>query len=222
MVLLRSGSLEDKKLGQWDDFWKKKGRLYAYSWAKERIRRILSDYVRPGISVLDAGCGTGFFSSYFISNGCQTYSLDYSKIALSITKEATGHKSKMYIEGDILDETVLAKIGTKFDLIFTDGLLEHYSKMEQDKIVMNMKALKKGRGYIINFVPNAFSLWSAVRPFCIDIEEHPFMVNELLNLHKKNSLNVIASGGINVVPFRFSPERIFGRYFGMLLYCVCY
>lgn len=216
-----SGSLEDKRQTQWEDFWRRNGGRHAYSWAKERILAILSDYVRPGISVLDAGCGTGFFSSYFISKGCGTYSLDYSKTALSITKKVTDYKAEMYIESDILDEDILSKTGTKFDLIFTDGVLEHYSNKERDKIVISMNALKKDDGYIINFVPNTISFWSVIRPFYIDIEENPFMINELLTLHKRNGLNVIASGGINVLPFRFSPEKMFGRYCGMLLYCVC-
>lgn len=182
--------------------------------------RILSDYVRPGIGVLDAGCGTGFFSSYFIFQGCDVYSMDYSEAALSIARKTTRHESRKYIKGNILHGEIISKIEKRFDIIFTDGLLEHYSKEEQDRIIMNIKNLKKEDGYIINFVPNTFSFWSIVRPFFMDIKERPFIMSEFLDLHKRNGLNVIFFGGINVMPFRVSPETLLGKYFGMLLYCI--
>jgi cyclopropane fatty-acyl-phospholipid synthase-like methyltransferase len=182
--------------------------------------KVMSNYLRPGNSVLDAGCGSGFFSSYFISCGCDVYSLDYSEQALSIAKSITRSKSKAYIKGNMLDERTLLDIGRRFDIIFTDGLLEHYPEKEQDRIIQNLKALKKEKGLIINFVPNRFSFWSIIRPFYIDIKERPFLISEFLDLHTRNGLEICLYGGINVTPFRISPERLLGRYIGMLFHCV--
>ncbi|MFC1623878.1 class I SAM-dependent methyltransferase [Candidatus Omnitrophota bacterium] len=218
--LLDSGLLEDNAKKLWDDFWKRRNLKGLDSWSKRRMVKILSSYIKPGMSVLDAGCGTGFFSAYFISQGCNVYSMDYSEGALSIAKDFTKHRSKRYIDGNILDEKLFSNINTKFDIIFTDGLLEHYPKKMQEKVIMNMKNVKKEDGYMINFVPNMFSLWSMVRPFCMDIKERPFIMKGFLNLHRRKDLNVISSGGVNVLPFRVSPERLLGRYFGMLFYCV--
>jgi len=218
--LSRFGLLEDNSKTFWDDFWKNRGKKNIHSWAKRRIIDILSTYIRPGISVLDAGCGSGFFSSYFISCGCRVYSMDYSEEALSITGNITGHKAKMYIKDDILDIKALLDIDRKFDIIFTDGLLEHYSEHEQDTIILNMKRVKKDNGYLINFVPNRNSIWSLVRPFYINIKERPFFISEFLDLNRRNNLNIVSFGGINVVPFRFSPETLLGKYMGMLLYCI--
>lgn len=204
----------------WDNFWKSRPGKRCGSRAKKRIAGILSDYIEPGMDVLDLGCGAGFFSAYFISKGCGVYSMDYSREALSIARDITETKSKMYINANILDPGVFIDIDVKFDIIFTDGLLEHYSKLEQDKIVSNMKAVKKDKGYIINFAPNKFSLWSMARPFVMDIKEKPFGMGEFINLHDRNSLNIIAFGGVNVLPSKISPERLLGRYFGMLFYCV--
>lgn len=206
--------------GSWDYFWKRHNLGAANSWAKRRMVAILSDYVRPGLTVLDAGCGTGFFSSYFISCGCNVYSLDYSKGALAISRKVTGNNSRMYINGDILDRSTLSNIDSRFDIIFTDGLLEHYSKDEQDRIIKNMEEVKEVGGHMINFVPNRFSLWSLIRPFYMDIRESPFVMREFLDLHLRNGLMVISCGGLNVLPFRSSPEGLLGRYVGMLFYCV--
>ncbi len=223
MVLCHSGSLkkvDSKHL--WDDFWKT--RRVSKSWSKKRVIDILSEYTKPGsgpaIEVLDAGCGSGFFSRYFLSCGCNVYSMDYSEEALSTTKRVTGNKCKMYVKADILDRVKLSGINKRFDIIFTDGLLEHYSRKEQEEIMENLKFLKKESGFIINFAPNRFSLWSLVRPFLMKIQESPFTMSEFLSLHARNNLKLIAHGGISVLPFRISPERLLGSHFGMLLYCV--
>jgi len=204
----------------WDGFWKGRNMKNIDSWAKRRVVRVVSNYAKPGRSVLDAGCGSGYFSSYFISCGCDVYSLDYSEEALSVAKKITGQKARMYIKGDVLAEENISAIKARFDMIFTDGLMEHYSGEEQDKIIRNMKTLKKQDGYIINFVPNRFSFWSMIRPFCMRIKERPFSMGEFLNLHIRNNLNIISFGGLNVLPFRISPERVLARHFGMLYYCV--
>lgn len=205
---------------EWDNFWKRYNSAKPVSWSKRRITQVLSGYVKPGMDILDAGCGTGFFSSYFISMGCNVYSMDYSDRALFIAKDVTDNKARAYIKWDILDELALKGIDIKFDIIFSDGLLEHYSKEDQDRIISNVKAVKKNRGLIINFAPNRFSLWSMIRPFVMDIKERPFILRELLDLHARNRLKVTASGGISVLPFRISPERLLARHFGMLFYCI--
>lgn len=220
MGLLHSGSSKDNPRRFWDDFWKARSVKDAGSRAKARMIDIVSNYTKPGDSVLDAGCGSGFFSSHFISSGCNAYSLDYSEQALLVTKGRTEGKAKAYIKTDILDEEALSDIGTRFDVIFTDGLLEHYSKEEQDRIIRNMKRLKRENGCMINFVPNRFSFWSMIRPFYIGIKERPFLMKGFLDLHARNGLKIISSGGLNVVPFGISPERSLGRRLGMLFYCV--
>ncbi|MBU3911029.1 MAG: class I SAM-dependent methyltransferase [Candidatus Omnitrophica bacterium] len=215
MGLSGSGSSENSSDKAWDSFWQERGEP-VYSWAKRRMIKILGQYAGPGMHVLDAGCGSGFFSSYFITKGCDVYSMDYSDRALSIAMRVTKNKAKAYIKADILKKA----LDIKFDIIFTDGLLEHYSPEEQDIIVLNMKAMKKDRGFLINFAPNRRSLWSAVRPFCMNIRERPFTFEDFIRLHLGHGLDVVSSGGINVLPFRISPEKTLGRFFGMLFYCV--
>ena len=219
MALCHSGSLKEVDSEHlWDNFWKT--RKAGDSWSKKRAIDVLSKYLKAGMDVLDAGCGSGFFSRYFLSCGCEVHSMDYSEEALSTTKRITDNKCKMYVKGDILDREGLSNIGKRFDVIFTDGLLEHYSAEEQDRIIQNLKFIKKENGCMINFAPNRFSLWSLVRPFLMRIQESPFTMSGFLSLHARNNLKLIAHGGISVLPFRISPEGLLGRHFGMLLYCV--
>ena len=48
------------------------------------------------------------------------------------------------------------------------------------------------------------------------IYEKPFRREALLDLH--GGLEIVERGGLNVLPFRLSPERALGPRFGMLLY----
>jgi|GEM_PF-176975 len=207
----------------WDNFWRKEsgGRFTRISWSKRRIIKILDRYVKEGMTVLDAGCGSGFFSNYFISKNCDTYSLDTSKEALAITKVETQNRSAEYLNKDLLDENLDAEYFKKFDLIFSDGLFEHYSLTGQVRIFENFNRMKKMNGNIITFVPGKYSLWTLLRPFYMpNISENPFTMSRLKNLHKKNSCKIVENGGINVLPVKYSPESVLGRRFGMLLFCV--
>ena len=50
------------------------------------------------------------------------------------------------------------------------------------------------------------------------IEEDPFTMQGLLDLHKRAGLKLMTKGGLNTFPFRFSPDSLFGALFGMLLF----
>jgi len=205
----------------WNSFWddKKESRFIKTSWSKKRIKLVLNNYLKPGVSVLDAGCGSGYFSNYFLSKKCKNTALDYSDDALKIAKRLTRGQGK-FVRGDLLDENFCKKFEGKFDLIFSDGLFEHFKKNDQMKIIKNMKLMKSKNGVIITFVPNRFSFWEVIRPiFMPQIKETPFVLKSLIKLNEDCSLEIIKYGGLNVLPIKYSPE-FFGSYFGMILYCI--
>lgn len=206
----------------WNRFWDldKTERFTKISWSKKRILRILRPYMLSGHSALDAGCGSGFFSRCFVDAGMQTTSLDYSEEALEIAKKMTLEKARLF-QDDLLQPGLSERLGQKFDLIFTDGLFEHFEKETQDVILKNFIDVLSDRGVIITFVPNKYSPWELIRPFYMPgIEEKPFVLKELNSLNERNDLRVIAQGGVNTFPFAFSPDGVFGSIFGMLLYTV--
>lgn len=221
-VFIKRNEIDElPKSNNWDSFWSfnTTSGFTKISWSKIRIMHILDKYVKSDMSVLDAGCGSGFFSKYFLNKKCNVFSLDYSNEALEITKKMTNRKAN-YINGDLLDENLCKKYEGNFDLIFSDGLFEHFHKSDQMKIINNMKIMKSKNGLIITCVPNKYSFWEVIRPiFMPKIKESPFVLKELIDLNKDLSLKTIEYGGINVFPFKYSPE-FFGSNFGMILYCV--
>jgi len=214
---LESNNLPDEK--NWNEFWQanNSSKFTRKSRSKTRIIRLLEPLVKPEMTVLDAGCGSGFFSNYFIHGGCRVYALDYSEDALKIAKKLTGSKAEAYLNLNLLDSQLGAKYKNKFDIIFSDGLLEHFNKEQQLQIIENFKAMKKPSGIIATFVPNRYSWWQVVRPlFMPGIKEKPLTLKTLIELH--NGLDLIEKGGLNVLPLSVSPDKILGPRIGMLIY----
>ncbi len=206
----------------WNKFWNSYQNFdsSSISWSKRRIIGVLRNHLVADKKILDAGCGSGFFSKYFCDQGMVTYSVDYSMKAINLTKDLTQARSYAF-KLDLLEESLGQLLNEKFDFIFSDGLLEHFEKSHQDKIMQNFKGVLNEKGMIMTFVPNRYSPWQWIRPiFMPGIEEKPFRLDELIDLNLRNDMRIIENGGINVIPLALSPERKLGKKWGMLLFAI--
>lgn len=208
--------------GSWDQFWSRDSskRFGTVSWAKNRIKAVLLAQTPFQGPVLDAGCGSGFFSAMFQAQGLEVVALDYAPEALVMTRQLTQGRVET-VQADLVRDRLVEKFPTKkFKLIFSDGLLEHFAPADQKRILENFCSVLDQDGVVVSFVPNRWSPWQIVRPmFMPGIQEQPFVLSALRRLHEDSRLRVLHDGGVNVLPFCFSPE-ILGRAFGMLLYVV--
>ena len=206
----------------WNRFWKadKINASDRVSWSKRRMIRVLEPFAREGKKVLDAGCGSGFFAKYFCDHQMETVALDYSEDALRIARQKTGGRVRT-VRADLLTKDVVDAVGSRFDVIFSDGLLEHFSGGDQDTIMRHFIQMLAEDGVVITFVPNRWSPWQLIRPFFMPgIDETPFVLRDLTALNRRHGLRVLEQGGINVVPFPCSPDALLGGIFGMLLFTV--
>lgn len=213
-------TLETPQDSDWDRFWnREKSRTGQLSWSKRRILKVLQRRIQPGKLALDAGCGSGFFSKYFCDQNMQTTALDFSQTALDMAEIATQGAAKL-VRADMVSDPLADMLPRKMDLIFSDGLFEHFEPLEQDEIMKNLRSVLTDQGFLVTFVPNRWSPWELIRPFFMPgIDEKPFVLEQLLDLNRRNDLAVVESGGVNVFPFSISPESL-GPRFGMLLYTV--
>ncbi len=208
--------------GNWDNFWKQDRlvRKKEISWSKRRILEVVVPFIKNGGRILDAGCGSGFFANYFAELGLESFACDFSDEALHMTSSRSGGRVKVF-KIDLVRQSLKSDLNVKgrFDYIFTDGLLEHFSWNDQCLIMRNFHEALGDSGVLITFVPNKFSPWEIIRPLYMPgINEQPFVLSEVCKINDSNNFCVIKKGGINVLPFAFSPDAWLGSRFGMLLY----
>ena len=219
---MKTKNLELPGAQDWNHYWERgqTQRFTRVSWSKRRIIRILQPYLRTGCHALDAWCGSGFFSQFFCESGMRATALDYSRSALEIAGSKTRGRAKL-VQANLVEDDLSVKLTDRYHLVFTDGLLEHFVPADQDRIIRNLMSVLADDGVIVTFVPNRWSPWELIRPLYMPgIKEDPFRLGELVDLHERNHLQVLARGGINTVPFAFSPDGLFGPVFGMLLFTI--
>jgi cyclopropane fatty-acyl-phospholipid synthase-like methyltransferase len=184
------------------------------------MEHIMGPYARPGMRVLDAGSGSGYFTRFFMGRAAEVTALESSAAGLELTRKTTEGRARAYVLADLLDPETPKTFADSFDLIFSDGLLEHFSTEEQFSLLDAFRAMLAEGGRAIHFVPNIWSPWQILRPLYFrGIKERPFTRAGLVALHEKGDWEVETSGGVSVLPVPWSPEQLGGR-IGMLVYVV--
>ena len=116
--------------------------------------KIWQDFTKKSLgSVIDIGCGEGFFLNYFHRKGWKVRGCDFSSFGI---KKHNPDVLPFFTQGDIFSALeALIKTGEKYDLINLSNVLEHVIKplelLDQLKNIMHKKSLLR-----IN-VPNDFS-----------------------------------------------------------------
>ncbi|CAD6492623.1 MAG: Ubiquinone/menaquinone biosynthesis C-methyltransferase UbiE [Candidatus Argoarchaeum ethanivorans] len=131
------------------------------------------------MSILDVGCGNGFFTYYF-SKLAYTVGIDYSRYMLSI------NPCDLLIQGSALQ---LPFKTNSFDLIFCSNLLHHVE--DPESVVSEMKRVSKK--FVILSEPNRNNPLMAL--FSVLVREERGQLKFSLSYLKK----VAISSGLNIL-----------------------
>ena len=149
------------------------------AFARPKIKYI-GDYVDISrMSILDVGCGNGYFTYYF-SKLAYTVGIDYSRHMLSINPGA------LLIQGSAL---ALPFKTNSFDLIFCSNLLHHVK--DPETVVREMKRVSKK--YVVLSEPNRNNPLMAL--FSVLVREEFGQLKFSLRYLKKLAI----SSGLNIV-----------------------
>ena len=124
----------------------------------KEIRRIIP--IKKETTLLDVGCGNGFFSYYF-DKICDTTAIDYSETMISLNPVA-----KKYV---MLAED-LKFPNDSFDIVFCNALLHHIE--DTGRVLEEMKRVS--RKYVIISEPNIFNPVN--------------LINSIINKHERGAL----------------------------------
>jgi 2-polyprenyl-3-methyl-5-hydroxy-6-metoxy-1,4-benzoquinol methylase len=166
---------------------------------------------------LDLGCGTGFYSQFISSKGYKTYSLDFSDKALELTNQKCNYVN-IPIKCDILNDFP-ANI-SKVDVIFMDGLLEHFEFNDQSKILYKCKKILNDNGVVISLTPYKYHFYQIFRYFIMkNINEEGMTVKKYKKVLSNNFNN------FQILKIIFFPVFIdvplFARIMPMHLLAIC-
>ena len=134
----------------WDRTWSSKGIVPFDLTTRVIFKNIARDVSFGGKSVLELGCGSGRLSYLAYRAGAEGITLvDFSQEALQIARSLfQGIKNVTFIESDLLN----LKLPEEYDIVFSSGVVEHFS---DEELPLAVKAhAKHSKEYIAIVVPS--------------------------------------------------------------------
>ena len=132
---------------QWEESWRKKiNEMPDILLEKLVVNNIVKHVRLKDKKTLEVGSGSGYASFLLKKQGATVSLLDYSKTSFDVAERFFGCRDGFFL-GDCFDMPF--KWTNKFDLVFSVGLLEHYDKKDQIKIVREMTRVCKPGGYFL-------------------------------------------------------------------------
>lgn len=201
--------MKEARLEHWDNFWEKKKEVKeVYSNTDRVVRNLVKVTDVKGKRILEIGAGTGRDSFPLVERGAIVYQLDYSMNSLKIMKKiADDEKMDVRIIGG--DTFMLPFKDGSFDIIFHQGLLEHFRhEKATDLLKENIRVLKTG-GLLCVDVPQRYHIYTVIKTFLIAINkwfagwERSFSVPELKHEMEKLGLTTVHTYGEWMYPSLF-------------------
>jgi len=149
---------------EWDRFWKKEKEGDVKDVIlNDRYYRLLKRLVgicKDRLNILEVGCGSGIRTLALVKDlerQCLNAVLvDLSPAALSIAKR---NACKNQVKADfVLADGLRLPFQKKFDIVWNEGVNEHFEGERRQKIFEEMSLVCKGGGIVIVIVPNALNL----------------------------------------------------------------
>ena len=170
---------------------KKHFTAYRESTSTSDANEVMKSISWKSKKVLDVGCGTGFFAYRAVKKGSQVLGIDYSIEAIEIAKSQYSHPNLEFKNIDV------SKIKEKFDVIVSNGTLEH-----MDEPLKTLKLFKKhlnSKGCIIITSPNwtnprgymLLTLWYLFKAPITLADLHYFTLIDFQNFAKKLGMKLI-------------------------------
>jgi ubiquinone/menaquinone biosynthesis C-methylase UbiE len=151
---------KDKLFDEWPETYDRWFTMPIGSLVKQYESELILDLLKPapGELILDAGCGTGIFTSDILAAGSQVCGLDLSLPMLLRAKEKAGRSSFDVVAGDIL---TLPFPGEIFDKVVSITALEFVA---DGRAAMNelFRVTRRG-GCIVVATLNSLSPWATRR-----------------------------------------------------------
>ena len=162
-------------------------------WDKIFLNRLerFEDIIKKKGSIIDIGCGPGFFIKTAQKNGWKAYGIDPSPSVIKIAKQKLKLKNVK-----IMDYQDLVYEKKKYDIIYSNGVIEHIA--DPKKFLNILYKILKKRGILFLSAANDFnifqymSLKTTKKPWWIVPPEHInyFRVSDINKVFNKKKFKI--------------------------------
>lgn len=150
----------------WEDYYSKHADIYEYYTFQNQIIELIQNKLGnlKRSRILEAGCGRGYESLQLSKLGATAVAIDYSKEAIGLLfKQAVRQKSSLAIcQADIRK---LPFGNSCFDLVFSEGVLEHFA--EPGEVLQEQHRVLRTNGLMIIQVPNRYNIYTVYKQVLI-------------------------------------------------------
>ncbi|MFH1417146.1 MAG: class I SAM-dependent methyltransferase [Planctomycetota bacterium] len=197
----RSGSIELFYDSIADDF----DRLMNGYDLERRVETVFDVLLKPydlrGRTLLDAGCGTGWFSRRACDRGADVTALDIGPKLLSQVRRKCKAKT---VQGDVLD---LQFANDAFDVVVSSECIEHTRDPRQ--AVRELIRVCRPGGLLVVTCPNHFWYWLCAMANRLHLRPYEGIENwprwsDLRDWVEAENAHVIEQRGIHLLPFQVS------------------
>ena len=177
----------------WDTFWqftsKQEGfnrLLYAIHF--RHYRRLLDGILPRAPRMLELGAGSGVIARRLVQNwGGRVTLVDSNRLASQVFMSRRQPDEPLdYVLGDVLE----LRFPPIFDLVYSDGLIEHFAQKE-GILAVHTQALKPS-GYLLLFVPHNSLFFRTLTRFGPDMGyEERYTLAALIELCHAHGLRIV-------------------------------
>jgi ubiquinone/menaquinone biosynthesis C-methylase UbiE len=202
-------AVRESRKEHWETFWQDKqevGEVYSNAGrVREQLERVID---LRGKRVLEIGAGTGRDSFPLVAAGAEVTQLDYAENSLRLLKRVSAdERVPVHIVGG--DTFALPFRDATFDVVFHQGLLEHFRHDDAHRLLVeNVRVLKPG-GLLLVDVPQRYHLYTVVKHLLIAMDrwfagwERSFSVGELTGVLRSIGLQPVHRYGVWMSPSFF-------------------
>lgn len=158
----------------WNNHWGNQStvkRLQKASTAYPEVTKVLLGITDENSKCIELGCGSGTYAIELLINKRNCIASDFSESALELVKIKGGKLYNINVPTQLIDIYNIPYPDNTFDLIFSDGLIEH---LDIPRALKETKRSLKTAGWMVAKIPSGSLLYKMVFYLLSPFENRPY------------------------------------------------